>query len=189
MKSQAFVRLHQGRVPDDVGEHDRDEPTIEPLAHGSSLGQEPCIGIVMTLSRSAQETARLEVAHGRGFRALAAKPSKNGQDDVVAALPRKNRRRDGPRRRKRLTACALPAWTARALRTVLRARCSAAVNVAPPARAAHELLLSQPTLVLREPSQRGSVPRGPVVLAILGGHDKTLPACPAQRSPRRSNLG
>ena len=38
VESQAFVRLDQRRVPDHVGEHHRDKPTIEPLTQDSSLG-------------------------------------------------------------------------------------------------------------------------------------------------------
>jgi predicted amidohydrolase YtcJ len=37
VESQALVRLHQRRIPDHVGEHHRDEPTIEHLTHGCSL--------------------------------------------------------------------------------------------------------------------------------------------------------
>ena len=50
----ALARLHERRVPDHVGEHHRDEPTIEPLSHDSSLVPpgDGRIGIVMTLSRS-----------------------------------------------------------------------------------------------------------------------------------------
>ena len=33
----ALVRLQQRRVADHVGEHHRDEPTVEPLTHGSTL--------------------------------------------------------------------------------------------------------------------------------------------------------
>ena len=36
VEPQALVRLHQRRVPDHVGEHHRDEPTIEPLGHAVS---------------------------------------------------------------------------------------------------------------------------------------------------------
>jgi hypothetical protein len=56
VESQALVRLDQRRVPDHVGEHHRDEPTIEPLTHGSSLGAPGGtgnIGITMTISPSA----------------------------------------------------------------------------------------------------------------------------------------
>jgi hypothetical protein len=37
--SQALVGLQKRRVPDHVGEHHRDEPTIEPLTHNASS---PC---------------------------------------------------------------------------------------------------------------------------------------------------
>ena len=33
VQPQALVHLHQRRVADHVGEHHRDEPTIEPLTH------------------------------------------------------------------------------------------------------------------------------------------------------------
>jgi hypothetical protein len=37
LERHALIRLHQRRVPDHVGEHHRDEPTVEPLSHGSTL--------------------------------------------------------------------------------------------------------------------------------------------------------
>jgi hypothetical protein len=40
VEPQALVRLHQRRVPDHVGEHHRDESTIEPVTHDSSLGSD-----------------------------------------------------------------------------------------------------------------------------------------------------
>ncbi len=36
LERRALVRLHQRRVADHVGEHHRDEPTVEPLTHGST---------------------------------------------------------------------------------------------------------------------------------------------------------